>query len=93
LAKNALEAAARPDPGQSATPGQEKLRPLKEELDRLEADRIRKALEASGGNKALAARLMGLTRQNFFYRLKRLGFGQLPPSAPGHSDGKPIFLD
>ncbi|MDR1308724.1 MAG: sigma 54-interacting transcriptional regulator, partial [Deltaproteobacteria bacterium] len=83
LAKNALEAPPGPDPvGRPQDHGS--LRPLREELDGLENAHIRKALKASGGNRAMAAKLLGLTRQNFFYRLKRLGIGQSP--GPGHGD-------
>jgi arginine utilization regulatory protein len=62
--------------------------PLKEELDAIEADRIGRALSAAGGNRARAAKLLGLSRQNLFYRIKRLrGVKGLPPgllpAAPG----------
>jgi DNA-binding NtrC family response regulator len=41
------------------------------DLNRLEADLIRQALVLAGGNKSRAARLLGLTRDTFLYRLQK----------------------
>jgi DNA-binding NtrC family response regulator len=40
-------------------------------LDDVEVDLIRQALENTNGNKSRAARLLGLTRDTFLYRLKK----------------------
>ena len=40
-------------------------------LDELEQDLLRQALDQSGGNQSRAARLLGLTRDAFLYRLKK----------------------
>ncbi len=41
-------------------------------LEKLEEDLILQALQLSGGNKSKAARLLGLTRDTFRYRLKKI---------------------
>ena len=40
-------------------------------LDRVEVDLIQQALQTTSGNKSRAARLLGLTRDTFLYRLKK----------------------
>ena len=40
-------------------------------LDELEVDLLNQALQASSGNKSRAARLLGITRDVFLYRLKK----------------------
>ncbi|MCF6205159.1 MAG: sigma-54 dependent transcriptional regulator [Methylococcaceae bacterium] len=40
-------------------------------LDEVEVDLIRQALQNTNGNKSRAARLLGLTRDTFLYRLKK----------------------
>jgi len=40
-------------------------------LDLLEVDLIQQALQTSSGNKSRAARLLGLTRDTFLYRLRK----------------------
>ena len=40
-------------------------------LDDLEADMLRQALDRTQGNKSRAARLLGLSRDTFLYRLKK----------------------
>jgi len=42
-------------------------------LDRLEEQLIRHAIEKAGGNKAHAARLLGITRRRLYSRLKCYG--------------------
>ncbi|MBI3469823.1 MAG: sigma-54-dependent Fis family transcriptional regulator [Candidatus Solibacter usitatus] len=42
-------------------------------LDQYEQDLIREALRRAGGNKSQAARLLGLTRNAFRYRLSQMG--------------------
>jgi arginine utilization regulatory protein len=51
--------------------------PLNDELDLFERGHIVNALKYSGGNRAEAARLLGLTRQNLYYRLKRLNIPEI----------------
>lgn len=46
---------------------------LKQALDEAARSAIRRALEASGGNKAQAAKLLGISERTLFYRLKQLG--------------------
>ncbi len=46
---------------------------LQEHLDRCTADRVRAALEASGGGRAAAARDLGIDRSTLFRLMKRLG--------------------
>ena len=41
------------------------------QLEQLEVDFILQALQTTGGNKSKAARLLGLTRDTFLYRLKK----------------------
>jgi DNA-binding NtrC family response regulator len=43
------------------------------DMEQLEIDLIKQALEHSGGNKSRAARLLGLSRDAFLYRLKKHG--------------------
>jgi DNA-binding protein Fis len=40
-------------------------------MDSLEIDLIKQALSYTGGNKSRAARLLGLSRDAFLYRLKK----------------------
>jgi DNA-binding NtrC family response regulator len=40
-------------------------------LDEVEAGLIRQALERTGGNRSRAARLLGLSRDTFLYRMKK----------------------
>lgn len=42
-------------------------------LDQLEAELVRSAMAATGGNQSAAARLLGLSRAQLIYRLKGLG--------------------
>lgn len=41
------------------------------QLEKVEVDLIQQALQTSNGNKSRAARLLGLTRDTFLYRLKK----------------------
>ncbi len=41
------------------------------QLEQLEVDFIQQALQVAGGNKSKAARLLGLTRDTFLYRIKK----------------------
>jgi len=43
------------------------------DLDAFERDLIHAALERAGGNKAAAARLLGITRRRLYSRLESLG--------------------
>ncbi len=57
--------------------------PLRVELRRVEADRIRQALAQAGGNVSRAAALLGIPRQTLQYRLR-----QLPMDDPAGVAGK-----
>jgi len=46
------------------------------DLDKVEAELVRQALERADGNQSAAARLLGLTRDQMRSRMKRFGFGQ-----------------
>jgi DNA-binding protein Fis len=41
------------------------------DMESLEIDLIKQALNYSGGNKSKAAKLLGLSRDAFLYRLKK----------------------
>jgi transcriptional regulator of acetoin/glycerol metabolism len=49
------------------------LAPFKNSLEFNEPDAIKLALERAGGNKAKAARLLGISRQTLYRKLKDLG--------------------
>lgn len=49
------------------------------ELEAVERELIRQALERSGGNKSQAARLLGLSRDTLRYRLEKYGLEGSPP--------------
>ncbi|HXV59851.1 MAG TPA: sigma-54 dependent transcriptional regulator [Vicinamibacteria bacterium] len=65
LVSGALESVARDEGGSSET--------LQECLDRAAAERIREALEATGGRRAEAAARLGIERTTLFRWMKRLG--------------------
>ncbi len=44
------------------------------QLDHLEADLISQALQRTKGNRSQSARLLGLTRDTFLYRMQKYGF-------------------
>jgi two-component system response regulator AtoC len=46
---------------------------------RAEAEAIRQALSRSGDNKAKAARLLGVSERNLWYKIKRHGIGGAKP--------------
>jgi len=52
------------------------------DLDAFERDLIQVALERAGGNKAAAARLLGITRRRLYSRLESLGGRDGAPEAP-----------
>ena len=52
-------------------------------LAELEADYIRETLEATGGNKSEAARVLGISRKNLYERLARDGKGEEGKSVKG----------
>jgi len=56
-----------------ARPGQELSKSLFDAVDALERRMIHDALKESGGNKQKAAQSLGLSRQGFIKKLKRLG--------------------
>jgi DNA-binding NtrC family response regulator len=61
---------------------------LDEVLAKVEADLLRQALARARGNKARAARLLGINRQRLLRRLEQLGMdGQRPPAAVEEEQG------
>jgi transcriptional regulator with PAS, ATPase and Fis domain len=58
-----------PPPQQRAVRGGEALRPLSEQVAEVERAAIQAALEATGGNKLAAARLLGISRAKLYERL------------------------
>jgi transcriptional regulator with GAF, ATPase, and Fis domain len=76
LADGLPDAVVRADPGWDAAPDgwpRDGLRAEREERDRSERERLVRALAAAGGNKAEAARALGLARSTLISRLKKLG--------------------
>ncbi|HET7038583.1 MAG TPA: sigma-54 dependent transcriptional regulator [Gemmatimonadales bacterium] len=51
------------------------------DLESLERDLIRQALEQARGNKTRAAALLGLTRDTLRYRLEKYGIGETPAAS------------
>lgn len=49
-------------------------------LAQVEADYIRAVLKLNGGNKALAARKLGIDRKTLYNKLEKLGLLDLPES-------------
>ena len=66
-----------PVPGWVGAPG---IKPLPQAVAELEADAIRDALVATGGNKLAASRLLGISRATLYERLPRVqrGLGSIP---------------
>jgi two-component system NtrC family response regulator len=61
---------------------------LPEAVARLEAEMIRRALAASGGNRALAAERLGIRRQLLYQKLARYGLdGSVAPGRDRADDG------
>lgn len=63
------------DAGDADRPGSFRLPPSGVDLDALERDLIRQALERTQGNKTQAARLLGMSRDTLRYRLEKYGVG------------------
>jgi transcriptional regulator with PAS, ATPase and Fis domain len=61
---------APPLPLQHAQPARNPLRPLAEQIAEVERQAIQAALEATGGNKVAAARLLGISRAKLYERLE-----------------------
>jgi DNA-binding NtrC family response regulator len=57
------------------------------DLDAFERDLVVAALERSGGNKAAAARLLGITRRRLYSRLESLGLRGAADAAADAEDG------
>ncbi|MFC1888291.1 sigma 54-interacting transcriptional regulator [Thermodesulfobacteriota bacterium] len=64
-----LPASGRGD--ESPVPAGPDLSPLRDEIKQMEKDRIVGALREAGGNKSLAARMLGLKRTTFLNKLKK----------------------
>ena len=58
-------------------------------LEEVERDFVRQALELTRGNQTRAARLLGLTRDELRYRVKKFDLAQKTPGGPS-SDDSPI---
>ena len=54
-------------------PLQEPIEPLEDVMQRIERKQLRQAMQRASGNKAEAARLLGLTRPRLYRRLEQLG--------------------
>ena len=62
------------NPAKSALPGADKLlRPLAEQVAELEHQAIAAAMASSGGNKVLAAKMLGISRATLYERLDKQG--------------------
>jgi transcriptional regulator with PAS, ATPase and Fis domain len=59
------------------------------DMEELEKDLLRQAMERSTGNQSRAATLLGLTRDQMRYRLKKFGMLESPPPTPGPPPGTP----
>jgi len=55
---------------------------LEEFMGRIEEQLIRRALDRAKGNKAKAARLLGMTRPRLYRRLVQLGLAEAEPESP-----------
>ena len=64
---------------------------LPEVVERVEIELIRRALAASGGNRAQAAEKLGIRRQLLYQKLGRYGLEMSPNATEGvpEADGKP----
>jgi DNA-binding NtrC family response regulator len=63
----------------SARAPRDVLRPLAEQVAEVEREAIRAALQATGGNKVAAAKLLGISRAKLYERLDGAG-AQSPPA-------------
>ncbi len=69
-------AAPEPSPaGAETEPVGAQVPSLRHAVEQAERQAIRLALEAASGNRAQAAKLLGISSRNLFYKLKRLGLG------------------
>ena len=57
-------------------------------MARLETAMLRRALAASGGNRAEAARLLGIHRQLLYEKLRRYGLSDNRTEGVGDPDGE-----
>jgi DNA-binding NtrC family response regulator len=60
--------------------GSRQVRPLAQAIAELERASIRAALEASGGKKTAAARLLGISRSSFYQKVAEYGLESYPHS-------------
>jgi class 3 adenylate cyclase len=65
-------------------PTKESIQFLKGTVEEIEIQKIKEALERSGGNKQKASKILGLTRQGLIYKMKRYGLlsGDRPETKP-----------
>ena len=77
---------SREPPAPSATNLPSAVRPLREEVRRAEQRAIEKALRGAKGNRARAARMLGISRRTLYTKLEEHGFGSVKdPDAPSDS--------
>ncbi|MEK7408123.1 MAG: sigma-54 dependent transcriptional regulator [Acidobacteriota bacterium] len=56
-----------------------------ETLAEAEEEQIRRVLEATGGNKSRASRILGIERKTLYRKLERMGIGEADPASAGQS--------
>ena len=56
-----------------ATPGLESIEQARAVLNNVERDKLRTALDQTGGNRSRAAKLLGISRSTFYEKIKRYG--------------------
>jgi len=61
------------DAQRTGGPLEQPIEPLEEVMERVEREHLGQAMRRSRGNKAEAARLLGLTRPRLYRRLQQLG--------------------
>jgi two-component system response regulator AtoC len=65
----------RPGAGRSGLPPGHAPGTLREVVEQAAREAIRRALDACGGNRAQAARLLGISQRSLFYKLKQMKLG------------------
>ena len=67
-----LPMAMRGDEAASPRPAEGRVEPLQNAVERAEADAIRAALQSTGGRRADAAELLGISRKTLWEKIKNL---------------------